>query len=353
MLQKIINKLNDLRPRQLLILACAAAFLMFVTLIVAMNFITKQEVVVMPEPVKEEKPIIETTSVVTAKVNIPPRTRIQENMLEMKEVPNILVPEGAITSFDDVKNVQIKVSIFSGDILTIQKVFNDTANEGFIGSIPSDCRAVSISVSEITGVAGFAKPGDRVDLLLAEKTNYSATTNILLQNVPLLSVNQDTAGSNIVDSSGVVTSSAISNPTIATFALPPQDVLKLISASKLGEIYMMLRPSNPTANYVPDMEYTIDSISKPRPETPAIPSNPVPNMPLPQIPAVPVAPPVPKIDIILGDEIVQSSQDVAPAKSAGANSALPAIPSGGSVSAPQPDVPLSNVPVMNQIRKNL
>ena len=337
MLQKIINKLNDLRPRQLLILACAAAFLMFVTLIVAMNFVTKQEVVVMPEPIQEEKPIIETTSVVTAKVNIPPRTRIQENMLEMKEVPKILVPEGAITSFDDVKNVQIRVSIFSGDILTIQKVFNDTANEGFVGSIPSDCRAVSISVSEITGVAGFAKPGDRVDLLLAEKNN--------------LSVNQDTEGGNLIDANGVVTSSAISNPTIATFALPPQDVLKLISASKLGEIYMMLRPSNPAANYVPEMEYTIDSINKPKPETPAIPSNPVPN--LPQIPAVPVAPPVPKIDIILGDEIVQSSQDVAPAKSAGANSALPAIPSGGNISAPQPDVPLSNVPVMNQIKKSL
>ena len=349
MFQKIINILNDLRPRQLLILAGAAAVLMFLTIILAMNLVSNKPVPIVQTV--EEKPAIQTTSVIVAKVNIPPRTRIQESMLQTKEMPVDMVPEGAIRSFNEVKDVQIKVSIFAGDILTTQKVFSEKGNEGFAGEIPADCRAVAINVSEVTGVAGFAKPGDKVDLLLVEKGQYSATTNILLQNVPLLSVNQDTEGGNLIDANGVVTSSAISNPTIATFALPPQDVLKLISASKLGEIYMMLRPSNPAANYVPEMEYTIDSINKPKPETPAIPSNPVPN--LPQIPAVPVAPPVPKIDIILGDEIVQSSQDVAPAKSAGANSALPAIPSGGNVSVPQPNVPLSNVSVMDQIRKNL
>ena len=348
MFQKIINKLNDLRPKQLLMLAVAAAGLMFVTIIAGMTLLKEEEVPII-QKVEEEKPVIEMTSVVVAKVNIPPRTRIQENMLQMKEFPAEMVPEDAIKSFDDVKNVQIKVSIFSGDILTIQKVFNATGEEGFVGSIPADCRAVSINVNEITGVAGFAKPGDKVDLLLVEKAQYSATTNILLQNVPLLSVNQDTAGSNIVDENGVVTSSAIHNPTIATFALPPQDVLKLISASKLGEIYMMLRPSNPQANYVANMEYTIDSINKPRPEpAPIIPSNSVPQMPLPQIPAVPLTP---KIDIIQGDQIVQSSQ---PETSAGGqSSALPAIPSGSAnpkVSAPAPpSTPGSGSPIMQQI----
>ncbi|MBQ3337292.1 MAG: flagella basal body P-ring formation protein FlgA [Selenomonadaceae bacterium] len=129
MLQKIINKLNDLRPRQLLILALAAGFLMFLSIIVAMNFVTKKEVAVMP-PVQEKvaPPPIEKKAVVVAKINIPPRTRIQENMLQIKDVPADMVPEGAITSLDAVKNVQVRASIFSGDILTVQKVFNDKAN---------------------------------------------------------------------------------------------------------------------------------------------------------------------------------------------------------------------------------
>ena len=363
MLQKILNKLNDLRPKQLMVLAGLAAFLMFVAIYAGVSMLTSKEVAVNPEAPPPPKAIT-TKSVVVAKVNIPARTRIKDNMLQIKELPVEMVPEGAITSFSDVKDVQIKVSIFAGDVLTIQKVFADKGDGGFIGSIPPDCRAVSIRVNEITSVAGFAKPGDRVDLILSEKGNYSATTDILLQNVPLLSVNQDMNGTGPVDENGVPISAAIVNPSIATFALPPEDVLKLISASKLGEIYMMLRPSNPKATYVAEMEYTIDSVNKPEPEpepvapTPVIPSTPVPDVPLPQIPAattVPMAPVTPKIDIIQGDELTQSSAETAQVQnfSAPSNSALPAIPSRGVspvVSAPPvSDTPASNAPIMNQI----
>ncbi|MBQ6757700.1 MAG: Flp pilus assembly protein CpaB [Selenomonadaceae bacterium] len=353
MLQRIINRLNDLRPKQLMILAGIAAVLMFVAIYAGMSMMAGKEVVVnpvAPPPPKEEK-VIETKAVVVAKVNIPARTRIQESMLQIKELPVEMLPEGVITSFNDVKDVQVKVSIFAGDVLTVQKVFADRSEEGFVGAIPADCRAVSINVNEITSVAGFAKPGDKVDLLLVEKSNYSVTTNVLLQNVPLLSINQDMTGANIVDESGGTTS-AIHNPTIATFALPPEDVLKLISASKLGEIYMMLRPSNPRATYVAEMEYTIDSINKPQPvrepePTPVIPATPVPN--LPQIPIVPVNP---KFDIIQGDELTQSSEETA-RNANSTNSALPAIPSRSAnpefSTPPVPEVPLSGSPIMNQI----
>ena len=362
MFQKIVNKLNDLRPKQLLMLAGATAILMFMVIYLGLSLATGSKEIVQLAP--EQPPPAETKPVVVAKVNLPPRTRIQESMLQVKEMPVDMVPEGAIESLDDVKDVQIKVSIFAGDILTIQKVFNEKGSEGFVGEIPADCRAVSINVSEVTSVAGFAKPGDKVDLLLVEKSNYSATTNVLLQNVPLLSINQDMLGTNSVDDSGVIQSSAISNPTIATFALPPQDVLKLISASKLGEIYMMLRPSNPRANYVPEMEYTIESVNKPQPKpveetapAPVIPSNPTPAMPLPQLPAVQATP---KIDIILGDELAQSSEETAqiqtPANPSAGNSALPAIPSGSNqnfTSPPPPNVPLTNSPIVNSFSENL
>lgn len=356
MLQKMMNKLNDLRPKQLLMLAGAAGVLMFITLIVGMSLLSKDEIAIVPE----EKPVIQTTAVVVAKTNIPPRTRIQESMLQMKEIPVDMVPEGVITDFDDVKNVQVKVSIFAGDILTIQKVFNSTGDEGFVGSIPPDCRAVSINVNEITGVAGFAKPGDKVDLIFVEKGQYSATANILLQNVSLLSVNQDTTGGNIIDDSGIVTSSAISNPTIATFALPPQDVLKLVSASKLGEIYMMLRPANPRSTYVEAMEYTTESVNTPQPQpepvyepdpTPVIPNNPTPVIPTPQLPTTP------KIEIIMGDEVVQTSENTAPSSPTvpvnpnySANASLPVIPSNPTFTPPPvPNTPLSNSNIMNNI----
>ena len=357
MLQNLINKLNDLRPRQLLMLAGAMALFMFAVVYFAMSFISGKDVVE-----TEEKPKIETAQVVVAKTNIPPRTRIQESMLQLKDMPVDMIPEGSIRTFKDVIDVQVKVSIFAGDILTIQKVFAEKNDEGFIATIPLDCRAVSISVNDITSVAGFAKPGDFVDLLLVEKSQYSVTTNVLLQNVQLLSINKDMTGTNIIGENGVATTTAINNPSIATFALHPDDVLKLVSASKLGEIYMSLRPTKPRSTYSGEVEYTIESVNTPQPEPepepvysapsepvpaenplPAIPSGsasiPTPAMPLPQIPAAPTTPAVPKIEIIQGDEIIQKADDhiVAP-------NSMPVIPSGmqapSGVEAPVPSPPV-------------
>ena len=354
MIQKIFDKIANLNSKQLLIMALVAGCIMFAAIFAGVSYLTSGQPVAPPEqPVEEAKPV-EKVQVVVAKTNLPPRTRIQESMLQLKELPADIVPEGAIKSFADVLNVQIKVSIFAGDILTIQKVFAEGGDEGFTGSIPADCRAVSISVNDITGVAGFAKPGDRVDLLLVEKGKYSATTNLLLQNVPLLSINQDTTGAAPVGENGVP-KAAISNPSIATFALRPEETLKLISAVKIGEIYISLRPSKPQSAYVEPMAYTIDSIDAPKPEVapaPVIPSS----APVPQMP---IEPPTPKIEIIAGDQIVQSSTPTLPAGGAVNSSAptasqpLPAIPSRGVPqefsSAPQvPHVPLADSPVISR-----
>ena len=370
MLQRLINRLNDLRPRQLLMLAGGAALIMFLAIYAGMKFLQEDEAA------KQAEKKVQTVQVVVAKVNIPSRTRIQETMLQLKEMPVDLAPEGSIKSFKDVLDVQVKVSIFAGDILTIQKVFAEKSDEGFIATIPLDSRAVSISVNDITSVAGFAKPGDFVDLLLVEKSQFSATTTVILQNVQLLSINKDMTGTNVVNDAGVTTTTAINNPSIATFALRPEDVLKLVSASKLGEIYMSLRPSKPRNMYVGETEYTIESINAPKPEPepepepvsrpaenplPAIPANGVPAMPLPQMPA---APATPKIEIIQGDQITQEAETNAPViitPSSMPNSALPAIPSGVPANVPSPPVvsgrsaqnfPTVAEPIQNQALSN-
>lgn len=347
MFQKIMDKLNDLRPKQLMALAVGAAVLMFATIYAGMSFLAREEATKKIEEEDKKPPVIETTKVIVAKVNIPPRTVIQENMLQVKELPVDSAPPDVITDFDKVLNVQVKVPIFAGDVLTEQKISEDRRAEGFIGTIPPECRAVSISVNDITGVAGFAKPGDKVDLLLVEKGDYSATTEMILQNVPLLSINQD-MGNSMLDGTSAK-SGAISNPTLATFALLPGEALKLISASKLGEIYMSLRPEHPQDSYVDDRYYTMESVNAPRPKqepkqepTPVIPETPVPVMPLPQFPA---APTVPKIEIIQGDEITQKA-DEAPVIVTPTN---PASPSPSGINPPLPVIPSSpaNIPQAN------
>lgn len=55
MLQKILNKLNDLRPKQLLMLAGITAILMFMVIYFGMSLATNtKEVIVQPEPEKKK-----------------------------------------------------------------------------------------------------------------------------------------------------------------------------------------------------------------------------------------------------------------------------------------------------------
>ena len=129
------------------------------------------------------------------------------------------------------------------------------------------------------------------------------------------------------DEDGNSNTTAISNPSIATFALRPEEALKLISASKLGEIYLMLRPFKPRDMYIDDIAYSASSVNatpvnpsqenKPTVvEQPPVAVEPEPAPVVPQVEESPIVPfedntpPKPKkIEIIQGDQIVQQPED--------------------------------------------
>ena len=348
-MSKLLNILNDMPPRQILMLSGGVAVVMFAILYLFLSLWTNSEQA--EEEIIAEKPVLEMVNVVAAKSDISPRTMIKENMLQLKEVSADLVPDGAITSVAEVINTPARTTIFAGDILTEQKIYMDMSQAGFVGSIPSDCRAVSIDVNSVTSVDGFAKPGDYVDLLLVEKDDKSATTNVLLQNVLLLSINQNmtTNKATSTEDNENSNTTAINNPSIATFALKPEEAIQLISAAKLGEIYLMLRPFKPKDMYIDNLEYTAVSSNysqsynepesppavsvptqsfKPTPN-PVTPSPVVSNIPArssanvtntPKNSSVPAEgtsrkksesnkADIPKIEIIQGDKVVQKNDD--------------------------------------------
>ena len=311
---RILDYLNNLNVRQVLMLAGIAAVLMFVVLYIFLTkFASVENENVTPTTITVEVPQVST--VVVAKSDIAPRVTISENMVEVKEVPSDSVPSGAITSLSEVLDKPARINILAGDIITKRKLYLSSEQSGFVGAIPPDCRAVSINVNNVTGVAGFAKPGDYVDLLLVEKNDSTATTSIILQNILLLSVNQNMDRNEIEtdNEGGKNSNAAISSPSIATLALRPQEALKLVSAAKLGDIYLMLRPSKPTDMYVDSIDYTlISSNAPPKNEETSTPVAP----PQPVEPAKPVETPpantTPKFEIIYGDEVVSDDDKKSP-----------------------------------------
>ena len=243
----------------------------------------------------EQKP--ETTSpvysgkkstVIVAATDISPRTLIQSNMLTTKEIPAEFVPEDAITDVKDIVGKPAKYQIMRDDIVTDRKVLMDIKLAGFTGTIPPDCRAISIGINDITGISGFAKPGDYVDVLVVSGSGNDnrITSNIILQNILLLAINKtpmysqrnvvvDTPANNdgnknnndngnssnntgnaLGNSQTAPGNTATSALATATLAVSPRDAMELIAAAQSGTVYLVLRPYKPRDTFTTNTEYS-------------------------------------------------------------------------------------------------
>ena len=235
---------------------------------------------------KKAEPKIEMMKVVTANRDIAPQTVIREDMLQVVSVPKNLVPDGAVTDTKMAINLPAAIPIQKGDVLTNKKFYSDIRMAGFPGKIPDDCRAISVAISDVTGVAGFAKPGDHVDIMTisGKRRSQQLEGKILLQNVLLLGINKnakveqpktqptskdekkdDTAESGDTKSKkkekdaepgSTAAAQAMAN---ATLALTPSDALKLAVAAQNSTIYLALRPVVPKETVVLDTEYVATS----------------------------------------------------------------------------------------------
>lgn len=274
------NMTDKLGYRTWVILAAIASILLGIVLYISMS--SK-----MDNNTQADTSMQETISVVVAKQDISPRTIIKENMLEIKEIPQNLVPADAITEIKEAVDKPANVQLMQGDIVTKRKLLMDIKMAGFTGTIPPDCRAVTIGINDITGVAGFAKPGDYVDIVLATKGNNGVSTQLLLQNVLLLAVNKNTVDNNGVKpaSNGDVSSKdtpAAEKPkhdasgsamVSATLALNPRDVMKVIAGAQAGTMHLVLRPYKPKDSYTFQSEFVLQNgnIVKAAAQTPAAP----------------------------------------------------------------------------------
>lgn len=240
-------------PRKLLLLCGLAAILVFIIIyfILSAVFSDKKAPAAAPAAMV---PVIEASR------DIEPQTVITEDMVKAVDVSSNLVPSGALTDKNAVVGKKAGTTILSGDVITARKLSQKAG--GFVGLIPEGMRAVSFSVNDVTGVSGFAKPGDKVDILLVTSREGvdRITSKILLKDVLILAVNKssgqpqpqpqntDKNGKGVPDGSAPKQNSSstasIGTPSVVTVALTPYDAAKLIASTQIGQLQMLLRPTN-------------------------------------------------------------------------------------------------------------
>ena len=208
-------------------------------------------------PVKK----IKTVPVLVADTGLQFGDRLTPQNVRVADYLVSAVPEGSFTNFDELfvdpdNQPLVLTQIAANEPLLAFKLSGAGGRAILSTKITENMRAVSIRVNDVSGVAGFVQPSDKVDIFLTEeidvyiprkmsptsrKTLEQAKSNnfktsLLLQNVKVLGANQ--TYHTIEGKAKVV-------KTI-TLEVSLQQAQKLALAKRVGELSLTLRHAGST-----------------------------------------------------------------------------------------------------------
>jgi pilus assembly protein CpaB len=187
-----------------------------------------------------QKGAIASNKVVVAAIDIELGNRLNAQMLKTVDWPTGSVPPGG---FDDVKNLQdrvVRTSIQRGEAILSSKLAPLGTQGGLSAVIAEGKRAMTVRVNDVVGVAGFALPGNYVDVMVNtqqdkagakgsdEKQQISKT---VLTHVLVLAVAQEAGRDD--------TKPKVVNAV--TLELSLEDAEKLDLARNIGTLSLVLR----------------------------------------------------------------------------------------------------------------
>ena len=181
----------------------------------------------------------EMTSVVCASADIAATAEIKGTMLEMRSVPKSLQPKAVFINVEEVAGRVASVNIPKGMPIVPNWLAPKGTMPGLAVRIREGYRAVAVKIDESSGVAGWLKPGCRVDVVAVMQTDgYSSNSErgtlskVILENVEVLAVGQD------IGAAGEAGASVTKSTTLAVL---PQDVPRLHLAATKGTLRLAMR----------------------------------------------------------------------------------------------------------------
>ncbi len=205
------------------------------------------------------QPAIETRKLLVASTALKYGMEITAETVQEVDWPANALPEGSFSSLAQLMEGGGKRLVLSplsaNEPILLSKLSGKDGRASLSNLLESGMRAVSIRVDDITGVAGFVTPGDRVDVLLTrQKTAPVQTSNgseevtaatpvselaseVILQNVKVLTTDQSADQSS--------TQAAIARSI--TVEVSTDDAQKVALAQQLGTLYLLLRSAGDAA----------------------------------------------------------------------------------------------------------
>ena len=199
------------------------------------------------ESVKKPLPS-DLASVVVARVDIPPKTRITPEMVQVSQLPAEYIQTGAVRELPKVVGVVAREAIVNGEQVLERRLLMKGTQAGFTGVIPAGKRALTVAVTDVTGVAGLLKAGDSVDAIVTfdQQAVGAHVSRLLLQNLTVLAVNRESEVPMEKDGKKEPSKDAgVVKLTTVTLAVSPEEATQMTLSEEKGKLRLVLRPYLP------------------------------------------------------------------------------------------------------------
>ncbi|RGP41015.1 hypothetical protein BPTFM16_01310 [Altererythrobacter insulae] len=166
-------------------------------------------------------------------------TPLATTNIRLANWPANSVPQGAFTSVEEATRggrVALRPIVIGEPILNT-KVSGEGGRATLSSILPEELRAVAIPVNQVSGVAGFVRAGDVVDVMLTRQipgegaNAQDKMTNVVLENVLVLAIDQMANENN-------------TEPQVGQTATVQTDIVgaqKLTLARQVGSLSLALR----------------------------------------------------------------------------------------------------------------
>ena len=179
-----------------------------------------------------ERSAVDISTVIVATRDVDVGTRLTPEMLESKDWLRTSIPEGTFQDMKLLDSRVVKVNLLRGEPLLEAKLTPVGTTGGLSGVIAEGKRAITVRVNDVVGVAGFALPGNKVDILISTKDeNEKPISKIVLEEILVLAVAQDVGRD---ESKPKVV-------TAVTLEVTPEQAEKLDLARNIGTLSLVLR----------------------------------------------------------------------------------------------------------------
>ncbi len=184
-----------------------------------------------------------TVAIVAAARDLPAGTRLRKEDLKLVHVPEKDMPKAALAEARQAIDHPLLFPVNVNDPITATRIAGTAGVEGLPSAIEIGKRAISVPITDASGVSGLIQPRAHVDVLFTRPGSLTeAVTTTILENVVVLAIGRTTETTNSSTPAAATAQAAARPPAqSATLLVTPEQSRKLELAKNEGKISLALR----------------------------------------------------------------------------------------------------------------